>query len=216
MKAVRIYEHGDERVLIWEDIPLPEIKEDQILVKIKAAAINHLDIWIRKGIPGISLPMVIGSDGSGVITELGKKVDKFSIGDEVIINPLLFCGNCSSCLENKENQCNSMGILGETTNGTNCEFIALNPRNLIRKPKSISFESAASFPLAGQTSFQMLVNRAKLKKTDTVLIWAASSGVGSFGLQIAKLYGCKVIATGGSKDKCEHASKLGEDLILNH
>ena len=216
MKAVRLYEHGDEKVLIWEDIPLPEIKEDQILVKIKAAAINHLDIWIRKGIPGISLPMVIGSDGSGVVTELGRKVDKFSIGDEVIINPLLFCGNCSSCLENKENQCNSMGILGETTNGTNCEFIALNPRNLIRKPKSISFESAASFPLAGQTSFQMLVNRAKLKKTDTVLIWAASSGVGSFGLQIAKLYGCKVIATGGSKDKCEHASKLGADLILNH
>ena len=112
MKAVRLYEHGDEKVLIWEDIPLPEIKEDQILVKIKAAAINHLDIWIRKGIPGISLPMVIGSDGSGVVTELGRKVDKFSIGDEVIINPLLFCGNCSSCLENKENQCNSMGILG--------------------------------------------------------------------------------------------------------
>ena len=216
MKAVRIHEHGNEEVLVWEEVSLPEVKDDQVLVEIKAAAINHLDIWVRKGIPGISLPMIIGSDGAGVVAEVGKGVDKFNIGDEVIINPLLFCGTCSSCLDSRENQCYSMGILGETTNGTNCEFIALNQRSLNKKPTNISFESAASFPLAGQTSYQMLINRAMLKKSDIVFIWGASSGVGSFGLQIAKSYDCKVIATGGSKEKCEYASKLGADLSLNH
>ena len=216
MKAVRINEHGNENILIWEEVPLPQIKNDNVLVEIKAAAINHLDIWVRKGIPGISLPMVIGSDGAGVISEIGEEVTGFKIGDEVIINPLLFCGCCKACLESKENQCSSMGMLGETTNGTNCEFISVNQRNLLKKPTNISFESAASFPLAGQTSYQMLINRARLKKSDIVLIWGASSGVGSFGLQIAKSYGCKVIATGGSNDKCQHAEELGADLALNH
>ena len=216
MKAVRIHKHGDEKVLNWENVSLPVVNNDHVLVKIKAVAINHLDIWIRKGIPGISLPMIIGSDGAGVVTEIGNKVDKFKVGDKVIINPLLFCGDCSACLDNRENQCSSMGIIGETTNGTNCEYIAVNQRNLINKPSNISFESAAAFPLAGQTAFQMLINRAKLKESDIVFIWGSSSGVGSFGLQIAKSFGCKVIATGGSIDKCKHASKLGADLILNH
>ena len=216
MNAVRIHDHGDEKVLIYEEVPLPDINDNQVLVEIKAAAINHLDIWVRKGIPGISLPMIIGSDGAGIVVKVGKNVNKFSIGDEVIINPLLFCGNCPSCLNNQENQCSSIGILGETTNGTNCEFIALNQRNLINKPKKMSFECAASFPLAGQTAYQMLINRAMLKESDIVFIWGASSGVGSFGLQIAKSFGCKVIATGGSKKKCEYANKIGADLSLNH
>ena len=216
MNAVRIHDHGDEKVLIYEEVPLPDINDNQVLIEIKAAAINHLDIWVRKGIPGISLPMIIGSDGAGIVVKVGKNVNKFSIGDEVIINPLLFCGNCSSCLNNQENQCSSIGILGETTNGTNCEFIALNQRNLINKPKKMSFECAASFPLAGQTAYQMLINRAMLKESDIVFIWGASSGVGSFGLQIAKSFGCKVIATGGSKNKCEYANKIGADLSLNH
>ncbi len=216
MNAVRIHDHGDEKVLIYEEVPLPDINDNQVLVEIKAAAINHLDIWVRKGIPGISLPMIIGSDGAGIVVKVGKNVNKFSIGDEVIINPLLFCGNCPSCLNNQENQCSSIGILGETTNGTNCEYIALNQRNLINKPKKMSFECAASFPLAGQTAYQMLINRAMLKESDIVFIWGASSGVGSFGLQIAKSFGCKVIATGGSKKKCEYANKIGADLSLNH
>ena len=216
MKAVRIHKHGNKDVLVWEEVPLPVVKDGQVLVEIKAAAINHLDIWVRKGIPGINLPMIIGSDGAGIVSKIGKGVDKFDVGDEVIINPLLFCGTCSSCLNQQENQCYSIGILGETTNGTNCEFISLSKRNLIKKPSNISFESAASFSLAGQTSYQMLINRAKLKKDDIVFIWGASSGVGSFGLQIAKAYGCKVIATAGSKKKCEYASELGADLSLNH
>jgi len=198
MKAVRIHEHGGTDVLVWEEISDPVIKPDQALVQIKAAALNHLDIWVRRGIPG------------------GQGVSDFTVGDAVVINPLLFCGECKACNDGRENECSSIGIFGESTDGTNCEFIAVNQRNLRKKPDNIDFESAASFPLAGQTAYQMLINRAQVKESDTVLVWGSSSGVGSFGLQIAKAIGCKVIATGGSTAKCKQASDLGADISLNH
>ena len=216
MKAVRIHEHGGNNVLVWEEISDPIIRPDQVLVKIKAAAINHLDIWVRRGIPGISLPMILGSDGAGIIKKIGRSVSDFTVGDAVVINPLLFCGECEACNDGRENECPSMGIFGESTDGTNCEFIAVNQRNLKKKPDNINFESAASFSLAGQTAYQMLINRAQAKEGDTVLVWGSSSGVGSFGLQIAKAIGCNVIATGGSTAKCKQASDLGADISLNH
>ena len=216
MNAVRIHEHGGTDVLVWEEITDPAIKPDQILVQIKAAAINHLDIWVRRGIPGISLPMILGSDAAGIIKKVGQGVSDFIVGDAVIINPLLFCGKCEACNNGRENECSSIGIIGESTDGTNCEFIAVDQRNLRKKPDNIDFESAASFPLAGQTAYQMLINRAQVKEGDTVLVWGSSSGVGSFGLQIAKAIGCKVIATGGSTAKCKQASDLGADISLNH
>ena len=216
MKAVRIHEHGGTDVLVWEEITDPTIKPDQVLVQIKAAAINHLDIWVRRGIPGISLPMILGSDAAGIIKKVGHEVNNFIIGDAVIINPLIFCGKCEACIDGRENECQFIGIFGESTDGTNCEFIAVNERNLRKKPDNIDFESAASFPLAGQTAYQMLINRAKTKDNDTVLIWGSSSGVGSFGLQIAKSIGCKVIATGGTTAKCKQAIELGADISLNH
>ena len=216
MKAVRIHEHGGTDVLVWEEITDPTIKPDQVLVQIKAAAINHLDIWVRRGIPGISLPMILGSDAAGIIKEVGQDISNFTIGDEVVINPLIFCGECEACNNGCENECLSIGIIGESTDGTNCEFIAVDQRNLRKKPDNIDFESAASFPLAGQTAYQMLINRAQVKEGDTVLVWGSSSGVGSFGLQIAKAIGCNVIATGGSTAKCKQASDLGADISLNH
>ena len=216
MKAVRIHEHGGTEVLVWEEVSVPVIKPDQALVQIKAAALNHLDIWVRRGIPGISLPMILGSDAAGIIKEVGREESDFIVGDEVIINPLLFCGKCEACIDGRENECPFIGIFGESTDGTNCEFIAVNERNLRKKPDNIDFESAASFPLAGQTAYQMLINRAKTKDNDTVLIWGSSSGVGSFGLQIAKSIGCKVIATGGTTAKCKQAIELGADISLNH
>ncbi len=216
MKAVRIHEHGGTEVLVWEEVSVPVIKPDQALVQIKAAALNHLDIWVRRGIPGISLPMILGSDAAGIIKEVGREESDFIVGDEVIINPLLFCGKCEACIDGRENECPSIGIIGESTDGTNCEFIAVNERNLRKKPDNIDFKSAASFPLAGQTAYQMLVNRAKVKEGDTVLVWGSSSGVGSFGLQIAKAIGCKVIATGGTTAKCNQAIDLGADISLNH
>ena len=216
MKAVRIHEHGGIDVLVWEEISDPVIKPDQVLVQIKAAAINHLDIWVRRGIPGISLPMILGSDGAGIIKKVGQGVSNFAVGDAVVINPLLFCGECEACNDDRENECSSLGIFGESMDGTNCEFIAVNQQNLRKKPDNIDFESAASFPLAGQTAYQMLINRAQVKESDTVLVWGSSSGVGSFGLQIAKAIGCNVIATGGSTAKCKQASDLGADISLNH
>ena len=216
MKAVRIHEHGGTEVLVWEEVSVPVIKPDQALVQIKAAALNHLDIWVRRGIPGISLPMILGSDAAGIIKEVGREESNFIVGDEVIINPLLFCGKCEACIDGRENECPFIGIFGESTDGTNCEFIAVNERNLRKKPDNIDFKSAASFPLAGQTAYQMLVNRAKVKEGDTVLVWGSSSGVGSFGLQIAKAIGCKVIATGGTTAKCNQAIDLGADISLNH
>ena len=216
MKAVRIHEHGGIDVLVWEEISDPVIKPDQVLVQIKAAAINHLDIWVRRGIPGISLPMILGSDAAGIIKKVGQGVSNFAVGDAVVINPLLFCGECEACNDDRENECSSLGIFGESMDGTNCEFIAVNQQNLRKKPDNIDFESAASFPLAGQTAYQMLINRAQVKEGDTVLVWGSSSGVGSFGLQIAKAIGCKVIATGGSTAKCKQASDLGADISLNH
>ena len=216
MKAVRIHEHGGTDVLVWEEISDPVIKPDQVLVQIKAAAINRLDIWVRRGIPGISLPMILGSDAAGIIKKVGQGVSDFIVGDAVIINPLLYCGKCETCIDCRENECPFIGIIGESTDGTNCEFIAVNERNLRKIPDNIDFESAASFPLAGQTAYQMLINRAQAKEDDTVLIWGSSSGVGSFGLQIAKAIGCNVIATGGSTAKCKQASDLGADISLNH
>ena len=216
MNAVRIHEHGGTDVLVWEEITDPAIKPDQILVQIKAAAINHLDIWVRRGIPGISLPMILGSDAAGIIKKVGQGVSNFIVGDAVIINPLIFCGKCEACIDGRENECPFIGIIGESTDGTNCDFIAVNERNLRKIPDNIDFESAASFPLAGQTAYQMLINRAQAKEDDTVLIWGSSSGVGSFGLQIAKAIGCNVIATGGSTAKCKQASDLGADISLNH
>ena len=216
MKAVRIHEHGGTEVLVWEEVSVPVIKPDQALVQIKAAALNHLDIWVRLGIPGISLPMILGSDAAGIIKEVGREESDFIVGDEVIINPLLFCGKCAACIAGRENECLFIGIFGESTDGTNCEFIAVNERNLRKKPDNIDFKSAASFSLAGQTAYQMLVNRAKVKEGDTVLVWGCSSGVGSFGLQIAKAIGCKVIATGGTTAKCNQAIDLGADISLNH
>ena len=156
MKAVRIHEHGGTEVLVWEEVSVPVIKPDQALVQIKAAALNHLDIWVRRGIPGISLPMILGSDAAGIIKEVGREESNFIVGDEVIINPLLFCGKCEACIDGRENECPFIGIFGESTDGTNCEFIAVNERNLRKKPDNIDFKSAASFPLAGPVSYTHL------------------------------------------------------------
>ena len=216
MKAARIHSHGDRDVLKIDDIPIPEVQTGQVCVHLKAAAMNHLDIWVRKGIVGVQLPMILGSDGAGVIHKTGSDVKKFSEGDEVVIQPLVYCGKCRQCMAGKENYCDKMGILGESVDGTNCEYIVLDERFVEPKPAGLSFEEAAAFPLAGQTAYQMLVKRARIQPGETILVWGASSGVGHMAVQIAKAVGCKVIATAGSKEKCQFAKELGADLVLDH
>ena len=216
MKAIRIHEHGGADALKWDDIPKPELSVNQVLVDIKATSLNHLDIWVRKGIPGVPLPLITGSDAAGIISGVGDDVKKSRIGEKVMIQPLIFCGKCASCNKGKENLCKSMGIMGENCQGVNAERITVKESQSIPFPDQLSFEAAASFALVAQTSFQMLVSRANLEAGEFVLIWGASSGVGSMGIQIAKAMGATVLAIAGTNEKCEKAGLLGADHILNY
>ena len=216
MKAVRIHQHGGIDVLKYDDLPKPEINNSQCLIKIKATALNHLDLWVRKGIPGIPLPMIMGSDGAGIIEETGKNVADFSTGDRVLIQPLTYCGKCQWCKKNKENYCEKWGIFGENQDGTQCEYMAINSDHLRIIPRGMSYEEAAAFPLVAETSSTMLIDRANIQPGETVFVWGASSGVGSMAIQIAKAIGCTVITAVGDSKKANFAEKLGADKIVNY
>ena len=152
--------------------------------------------------------MILGSDGSGVITQIGDDVTQFQVGDNVCIQPLIYCGHCHFCSRGQENYCDTLGILGETQDGTYCDYIAVPEGNVRLKPEHISFEEAAAFPLTSQTVYAMLINRTKIKPGETVLVWGAKSGVGTMAIQIAKIKGCRVIATGSTEKKRIHALSL--------
>ena len=218
MKAVRIHAHGDRSVLQCDDIKRPTCASDKVILEVKSTSINHLDVWVRGGLPGlpIPLPLIMGSDASGIIVDVGENVPEWNVGDEVVVQPGIFCGECDFCVSGKENYCIHYGILGETENGVQAEFLALSPINIYPKASHLSFQQAASMPLVFMTAYQMLITRAQLKSNDTVLVYAGSSGVGSAAIQIAKNKGSTVIATVGSKDKGEHAEKMGADYIVNH
>lgn len=216
MKAVRIHQHGGIDVLKYEDISISEITENQCLVKIEAAALNHLDIWVRKGFSGIPLPMIMGSDGAGIVEKVGTNISDISIDDRVLIQPLTYCGTCRWCKQNKENYCEKWGIFGENQDGTQCEYMAIDADHLHIIPSGMSFEEAAAFPLVAETAYAMLIDRANIQKGETVFVWGASSGVGSMAIQIAKAMGCKVLTTVGNVKKRDFAEKLGADLIVNY
>ena len=218
MKAVRIHEHGGTDVLKWEDIPNKQCPDDKVRVKIKAAALNHLDIWIRNGLPGLSLPLplIMGSDGAGIVTEVGSQVSNFNPGDEVVVQPNRFCRKCDMCIAGKENYCEKYGILGETEDGVQSTEVILDPINLYSKPNHLSFEEAASMPLVFLTAYQMILKRAKLQSDETMLVYGATSGVGSAAIQIGKFLHAKVIATVGDRSKFTHAEKMGADQVINH
>ena len=216
MKAVRIHEHGGIDVLKYESVSTPKVQSGEVLVRIKASAMNHLDLWVRRGIPGVPLPMIMGSDGAGEIVETGPNVSQFKTGDAVCIQPLVFCNRCRFCSRGQENYCNQWGILGENQDGTQCEYVSLPEASVRLKPDHLSFEEAAAFPLTAQTAYGMLVRRAKIETGETVFVWGAGSGVGSMAIQIAKAKGCTVITTGGSEEKRAHAVSLDVDLVLDH
>ncbi len=216
MKAVRIHQHGGIDVLKYDNIPIPDIKQNQCLVKIKAAALNHLDIWVRKGIPGVPLPMIMGSDGAGIVEQIGNKILDFSKGDKVLIQPLTYCSKCRWCKQNKENYCEKWGIYGENQDGTQCEYMAINADHLRIIPEGMSFEEAAAFPLVAETAYTMLIDRANIQPGETVFVWGASSGVGSMAVQIAKAMRCKVMTAVGNTKKVDSAEKLGADIVVNY
>jgi NADPH:quinone reductase-like Zn-dependent oxidoreductase len=218
MKAVILNQHGGPGVLQYTEAPDPTIKANEVLVEVRACALNHLDVWARGGLPGIEIPLphILGNDIAGVIREVGGLVDWVKIGDEVMLHPGVSCGHCLECLAGRDNLCRDYDILGYRRHGGYAELVAAPAVNVIPKPKQLSWEEAAALPLVTVTAWHMLVTRVAVQPGEDVLIHAAGSGVGSIGIQIAKLRGARVIATASSDEKLAKARELGADEVVNY
>lgn len=218
MKAIAIREHGGPEAVNLLELPDPVPKPGEVVVAVKAAALNHLDIWVRTGWQGLRLafPHVLGSDVAGVIEAIGAGVEGVKVGDAVVVNPSLGCGRCERCLSGNENLCRRFAILGEHVSGGMTEKLAVSARNVLPKPENLSFVEAAAIPLTFMTAWHALVARAQLRLGETVLVHAAGSGVGVAAVQIAKLHGARVIATAGSDEKLRRAKDLGADEVVNY
>jgi len=218
MKAILIREHGDLDKLLLEELPDPTPRADQVLLEVKAVGLNHLDTWVRRGVPGhvFPLPMIPGCDFAGVIKEVGSAVTGLAVGDRVLVAPGFSCGRCEMCATGNDSLCRDYGIFGETMNGGCAELVAIPAINAIPMPAGMTFTDAASFPLAFLTAWHMLVTRCGIRAGDDVLVHAAGSGVGSAAVQIAKLFHARVIATAGSERKLEQARVLGADHVINY
>jgi NADPH:quinone reductase-like Zn-dependent oxidoreductase len=216
MKAVRIHQFGGPEVLTYEEVPDPQLRKDQVLVRVRACALNHLDVWVRKGLPGVKLPHILGSDVAGEIVEVGEYVSEFKAAQRVLLAPMVFCGHCAKCVAGVQNQCREFAVLGNGVDGGNCELIAVPAANVIPIPDSLGFDEAASVPLVFLTAWDMLVGRAHIRPGQTVLVLGASSGVGIAAIQIAKLFHCRVITTAGDESKLAKGRELGADYGINH
>jgi NADPH:quinone reductase-like Zn-dependent oxidoreductase len=216
MKAVRIHAFGGPEVLQYEDIADPKPRKDQVLVRIRACALNHLDLWIRKGIGKVTLPHILGCDIAGEVVETGEYVTGFHPGQRVLLAPMLFCDRCLYCSSGRQNQCVEFTVLGNRVDGGNCELIAVRAVNVIPIPDSLDFNQAASVPLVFTTAWHMLVGRAGIRPGQTVLVLGAGSGVGIAAIQVAKLFHARVIATAGNENKLEKAKQLGADHLIDH
>jgi NADPH:quinone reductase-like Zn-dependent oxidoreductase len=216
MKAVRIHQFGGPEVLTNEDIPAPRLRQDQVMVRVRACSLNHLDVWVRKGLPGVKLPHILGSDIAGEVVEVGEYVSGFKAGQRILVAPMHFCGHCEKCVEGLQNQCRIFTVFGNAVDGGNCEFFAAPAANLVPIPESLDFIRAASVPLVFVTAWHMLVGRAGMRPGQTVLVLGASSGVGIAAIQIAKLFHCRVITTAGDEAKLAKGRELGADYGIDH
>ncbi|MCI2430682.1 zinc-binding dehydrogenase [Candidatus Acetothermia bacterium] len=216
MKAIVIREHGGLDKLRLEEIPAPEISEREVLVRVKACALNHLDIWVRRGIPGLNPPHTPGADVAGVVERIGAAVKDIKAGERVVLNPNLNCGECEYCQMGEDSLCIKYGILGEHAPGGYAEFVKIPARNVIRIPDHVSFDEAAAVPLVFMTAWRMVVTRAQVRPGEDLLVLAAGSGVGSAAIQIAKLCGARVIATASTDEKLAKARELGADIVINY
>ena len=218
MKAVVFENHGGPDVLRFTDVPDPKISPNEVLIEVRACALNHLDVWVRTGLPGIKIPLphILGNDIAGVVREVGVLVTWVKAGDEVMIQPGVSCGHCAECLAGRDNMCDEYDIIGYRRDGGYAELVAVPGVNVIPKPKNLSWPEAAALPLVTLTAWHMLVKRANVQPGEDVLVHAAGSGVGSLGIQIARLHGARVIATAGSDDKLQKARDLGADETINY
>jgi NADPH:quinone reductase-like Zn-dependent oxidoreductase len=204
VRAVRIHEDGGPEVLVLEKAPDPEPGPGEVLVRLRASALNHLDVWIRKGMPSVPKPRILGADGAGVVDALGDGVTGFALGERVVLNPGIEAGD------------GRIHVIGEHGDGTNAELIAVPATNVHPIPEGLSFEEAAAFPLVFETAYRMLVTRAGLREGEWVLAWGIGGGVSTATLSIAKALGARVLVTSSSEAKLERARELGADATVNH
>jgi NADPH:quinone reductase-like Zn-dependent oxidoreductase len=216
MKAAIFHEFGGPEVLRYEDVPDPDPRKDQVLIRVKACSMNHLDLWVRKGVSPVRLPHIPGSDIAGEIAEVGQYVHGVQPGQRVLLAPMHFCNHCDQCVAGRQNFCREFTVLGNLVNGGDCELIAVPAVNVIPIPDTLGFNEAASVPLVFLTAFHMLTGRASIRPGYTVLILGANSGVGIAAIQIAKLFQATVIATAGDEHKMQKARDLGADYVINH
>ncbi len=218
MKAIRIHEHGGLEKLVYEDVPVPAVGPNDVLVEVKATSINHLDLWVRQGLPGIKfpLPMIPGVDAAGIVADAGSEVHHVRRGDRVVVAQGISCGHCRQCLNGQDNLCKDYRLIGEDRDGGNAQYIAVPSRNILALSERVSFESAAATALVFLTAWQMLVDRANVRPGEDVLIHGVGSGVGSAGIQVARMMGARVISTTSSETKAGKARELGADEVINY
>lgn len=218
MKAVRIHEHGGVDVLRFEDAPDPVVNANEALIEVKACALNHLDLWIRMGVEkwNLAFPLILGSDVSGIVRQVGALTSRIKPGDRVLLYPGVSCGQCEFCWRGEDSACRSYSVLGVRHNGGYAQFVSSNEVNIFPIPSGLTFDEAAAVPLVFLTAWHMLVTRVNLRAGEDVLIIGAGSGVGSAAIQVAKLLGARVIAVAGSGAKIERALALGADEGVDH
>jgi NADPH:quinone reductase-like Zn-dependent oxidoreductase len=217
LKAVYLNKHGGPDVLEFGEIEVPELKQSEVLVKLHAAALNRADIFVRQGWPGlkISYPHVLGADGAGEIYAIAEDIEAVRVGDRVVINPNIGCGECSICLSGKDNLCRDWHLLGESLPGTYAQYVAVPERNLINLPDGIGYAAAASAGLVYLTAWHSLVTRGKVQPDETVLVIGASGGVNTASIQVAKLVGATVYVVGSDESKLALAKSLGADFTID-
>ena len=218
MNAIIFHQHGNLDQVKYESVPRPKIGPDEVLLHVKATAYNRLDLWVLGGWPGLNLklPHVMGSDGAGVVAEIGENVIGFAIGDRVGVNPTLSCGRCIYCLSGRDNMCDQFAIIGEHVDGFAAEVTAVPARNLLKLPDSVSFETATAASLAFVTAWHSLITRGQLQVGESILIVGAGGGVNTAAIQIAKLAGAgPIYVVGSSAAKLALAHDLGADVTIN-
>jgi 2-desacetyl-2-hydroxyethyl bacteriochlorophyllide A dehydrogenase len=218
VKAVVFEQHGGPEVLRYTDALEPAIRATDVLVRVRACALNHLDLWVRGGLPNVPIPLphIPGSDVAGEVAKIGSDVTTVRVGQKVVLAPGVTCGKCAACLAGIDNRCRQFTNLGYMIDGGCAEFVRVPEVNCLPYPENLSFEEAAAVPLVFQTAWHMLVGRAQLQPGEDILILGAGSGVGSAAIQVAKFFGARVITTAGTDEKLAKARQLGADHTINY
>ncbi len=218
MRAIVFDRFGGPEVLEAREVPDPVPRADEVLVEVRACGINHLDLWVRRGLPGLDpeMPHILGNDVVGVAAAVGAVVTHVTPGDRVMVLPTLSCGVCDACLAGDDNRCRRHDVLGRRRNGGYAEKVAVPGANCLPYPENLPWEQAAAVPLVFLTAWHMLVGRARVRPGEDVLVVGASGGVGSAAVQVAKLFGARVIATASGPGRAERARALGADEVVDH